>query len=146
MKTNTTKYVNSLWPSDAIWWQSSGSTLVQVRACCLTAPSHQLNQCWLLIRQVQWHSLGSNFTVSAQTSILYNEFENYSFAIIATSRRGQWVKLEELSYFSLHKYKNFHSWKWIWKWHLQNSRALYFVSKSLTLCGLVTWYWDIDLG
>ena len=31
---------NSLWPKDAIWHQRSGSTLVQVMACCLTAPSH----------------------------------------------------------------------------------------------------------
>ena len=38
---------SSLWPSDAIWWQS-GSTLAQVMACCLTAPSHYLNQCWLI--------------------------------------------------------------------------------------------------
>ena len=37
--------VNSLWPSDAIWWQRSGSTMAQVMACCLTAPSHYLNQC-----------------------------------------------------------------------------------------------------
>ena len=29
---------NSLWPSDAIWWQRSGSTLATVMACCLTAP------------------------------------------------------------------------------------------------------------
>ena len=30
--------INSLWPSDAIWRQGSRSTLVQVMACCLTAP------------------------------------------------------------------------------------------------------------
>ena len=48
--------VNSLWPSDAIWRQGSGSTLAQVMACCLTAPSHYLNQCWLIISEVQWHS------------------------------------------------------------------------------------------
>ena len=41
--------VNSLWPSDAIWRQWSRLTLVQVMACCLTAPSHYLNQCWLII-------------------------------------------------------------------------------------------------
>ena len=40
--------LNSLWPSDAIWQQRSGSTLAQVMACCLTAPSHYLNQCWLI--------------------------------------------------------------------------------------------------
>ena len=36
---------NSLWPSDTIWRHKSGSTLDQVMACCLTAPSHYLNQC-----------------------------------------------------------------------------------------------------
>ena len=29
-----------LWPSDAIWWHRSGSTLVQLMACCLMAPNH----------------------------------------------------------------------------------------------------------
>ena len=48
--------VNSLWPSDTIWRQRSGSTLAQVMACCLTAPSHYLNQCWLIISKVLWHS------------------------------------------------------------------------------------------
>ena len=43
---------NSLRPSDAIWRPRSGSTLAQVMACCLTAPSHYLNQCWLIIRKV----------------------------------------------------------------------------------------------
>ena len=42
------QWVNSLWPSDAIWWQRSGSTLAQVMVCCLMAPSHYLNQCWLM--------------------------------------------------------------------------------------------------
>ena len=48
--------VNSLWPSDTIWRQRSGSTLAQVMACCLTAPSHYLNQYCLIISEVQWHS------------------------------------------------------------------------------------------
>ena len=51
--------VNSLWPSDAIWWRWSRSTLVQLMACCLTAPSHYLNQCWLIINRVKTNvSLG----------------------------------------------------------------------------------------
>ena len=49
-------YVNSLGPSDAIWPWRSWSTLVQVMACCLMAPSHYLNQCWLIISKVLWHS------------------------------------------------------------------------------------------
>ena len=45
-------WVNSFWPSDTIRRQRSGSTLAQVMACCLMAPSHYLNQCWLIISEV----------------------------------------------------------------------------------------------
>ena len=50
--------INSLGPSDTIWRWGSWSTLVQLMACCLTvtAPSHYLNQCWLIISKVPWHS------------------------------------------------------------------------------------------
>ena len=44
--------LNSLRPSGAIWQYRSESTLAQVMACCLTAPSHYLNQCWLIISKV----------------------------------------------------------------------------------------------
>ena len=53
---------NSLWPYDAIWRHSSGSTLVQLMACCLMAPSYYLNQCWLIINGGHWHLAGGNFT------------------------------------------------------------------------------------
>ena len=53
---------DSLRPCDAIWRHKSGSTLAQVMACCLTAPSHYLNQCWLIISKVQWHSSECNCT------------------------------------------------------------------------------------
>ena len=49
-------------PSDAIWRQQSGSTLAQVMACCPMAPSHYLNQCWLIISKVKWHSSKDEFT------------------------------------------------------------------------------------
>ena len=57
--------INSLWPSDAIWWQGSGTTLAQVMACCLTAPSHYLSPCWLVISKVRWHSLWENLKIPA---------------------------------------------------------------------------------
>ena len=75
--------VNSFWPSDTIWLRS-GSTLAQVMACCLTAPSHYLNQCWLIISEVQWHSYKSNFTRDASTitnirlKITYLKFQSNS--------------------------------------------------------------------
>ena len=45
--------VNSWLPSETIWWHRSGSTLAQVMVCCLKAPSHCLNLCWL-VRNVVW--------------------------------------------------------------------------------------------
>ena len=68
-------WVNSLWQSDAIWRHRSGSILAQVMAFCLMAPSHYLNQCWLLIGEVLWHWTDRNFTASAQATILF-ELEN----------------------------------------------------------------------
>ena len=55
-------WVNSLRPNDTIWRQRSESPLAQVMACCLTAPSHYLNQCWFTISKVHWHSFEYNFT------------------------------------------------------------------------------------
>ena len=74
--TNSTLYsvhenaINLLRTSDALWWQRIGSTLVQVMAWCLTAPSHYLNQCWLLTNGVLRHSNEINFTASAQDYVL----------------------------------------------------------------------------
>ena len=36
---------NSLWFSNGIWGQRSGSTFAQTMACCLTSPSHYLVHC-----------------------------------------------------------------------------------------------------
>ena len=43
-------YFISLRTTDAICWHRHWSTLAQVMACCLTAPSHNLNHCWLKTR------------------------------------------------------------------------------------------------
>ena len=67
--------LNSLWSGNAIWWHRSGSTLAAVRACCLIAPSHYLNQWWLIISKVWWHSAECNFTCKAQNIYPWYEFE-----------------------------------------------------------------------
>ena len=82
-----TLQINSLWPSDAIWQHNSGSTFAQVMTCCLTAPSHYLDQYWLLICEVVLHPTEGNFTANVQATILYNEFENCTFEI----SQGEWV-------------------------------------------------------
>ena len=53
---------NSLAIGDTILRHRTWSTLVQVMACCLMAPSHYLNQCWLVISEVLWNWPESNFT------------------------------------------------------------------------------------
>ena len=92
---HTGNFLNSiLWPCDAIWWHISGITLAQVMACCLTAPSDCLNQCWLI-------SVGSYgihlrpisqvvLKISVSNKSLIND--KYPNEITATSARGQWVK------------------------------------------------------
>ena len=56
---------NSWRPSVAIWQQKTGSTMAQEMACCLTAPSHYLNQCWHIISKVLWLSCEGNITIAA---------------------------------------------------------------------------------
>ena len=70
------QFVNSLGPSDAKWRQISGSTLARVMACCLTAPSHYLSQCWLIISKVQWHSSKGKFTRDNPAINHWNYLEN----------------------------------------------------------------------
>ena len=94
---NTTSQFNSLGSSDAIWWQKSGSTLTQVMACCLTAPSHYLNQCWLIISKVEWHSSKGKFTRGTSDINPCNYPENEVPKISFKFPRGQWVNSSRLS-------------------------------------------------
>ena len=89
--------VNTLWPSDATWRHRSGSTLAQVMACCLTAPSHYLNQCWLIINKVQWSSFEGNFLRHTSATINKNYHENYIYKISLKSSRDQWVNRHSTS-------------------------------------------------
>ena len=82
----------------SIWVNINSGNGLMVMACYLMASSHYLTSLshtshylWLLISEVLWHSTLSNFPVSAQATILYNMFQNYTFKITATSPRGQWV-------------------------------------------------------
>ena len=61
-------------------------------ACCLTAPRHYLNQCWLNIREVPWHSSGGIIIRRSEETNHWNTIKNYSFEMAFRSPRGQWVK------------------------------------------------------
>ena len=102
--------INSLRPSDTIWRHKSGSTLAQVMACCLMAPNHYLNQCWLIISKVQWHSSECNFIRETSATSHWNQLENYLSKILFKSPRGQWVNMENVSLsLSHHRCKKFPS-------------------------------------
>ena len=88
---NRPQCVNSLWPSDAIKQQGTESTLAQVMAYCLTAPSHYLNQCWLVISKVLWHSSDGIVMRRSEDTNQQNKIENYIFRIAFRSPRDQWV-------------------------------------------------------
>ena len=83
---------NSLGPCDTIWRQRSGSPLAHVTACCLTAPSHYLNQCRLFISKVEWHSSKGKFTRDTSAINHWNYLENLVSKISFKFPRGQWVK------------------------------------------------------
>ena len=70
MKMN--QFLNSLWPSDAIWHHRTWCTWVQVMACCLMAPSHYLNLCRLIIKgDLLWHSPRSNVNLTRNARDVY---------------------------------------------------------------------------
>ena len=83
-------HFNSLWPGDAIWWQRSGITLVQVIAWCCQAPRHYLNQCWLFIRKLLRHSSESNFTLNTQLILFFYKFEIYTICHMCQGSVREW--------------------------------------------------------
>ena len=109
--------LDSLCPSDAMWQHRFGSTLAQLMACCLKPPSNYLNQCWLLFSDVLWHLPDSNATGISQGTILYNEFENHTFNITATSSGVQWVNYQGYGYKSF-RWSAIDSWYIEVKYHM----------------------------
>ena len=84
--------VNSFWPSDTKWRHRYWSTLAQVMACCLTAPSHYLNQYWLIISTHQGRLSKGNFTRDTYPSHHSRKTASICLNKISfKSPRGQWV-------------------------------------------------------
>ena len=85
---------NSLWPSHAIWRQTSGSAL----ACSVTASSHYLNQCWHIISKVNfiptlvWLQIHKRYVGHQSLKLALN----YLSKISSKFPRGQWDNLHHL--------------------------------------------------
>ena len=67
--TPCTVFTRSGLPIFLIWLQRSDSTLAQAMACCLAAPSHCLDWCWLIITEVQWQSHEGTSTNKSTSAI-----------------------------------------------------------------------------
>ena len=68
-----------------IWWHWFGSTLPHIMDWCLTAPSHHLNKCWLIIQGVMCHSPEHKFYKKCSRKYSYHMFGNSTFKITTTS-------------------------------------------------------------
>ena len=82
--------VKSLWSNGAIWLWRSKSTLVQVMAWCQMAPSHYLNQCWLIL----WHSHDGSTHWKYWRCHSLNDISKLYHKSTATSVRGLPIKCE----------------------------------------------------
>ena len=71
--------------SDTIFWCLPTFCMLTLD---LMAPSHYLNQCWLLNTYILWHSLENNFTASIQT-ILYDGFGRFTLKLLSYLPIGQ---------------------------------------------------------
>ena len=60
---------------DTIWWHRSGSILLMT--WYLAAPSHYLNQYWIIINGTRWPLDEGNFTVNMLDISHYRVFDNY---------------------------------------------------------------------
>ena len=85
-KNDISNQLNTSCGSEGRQW--TGSTLIQVMACCLMAPSQNLKQCWLVISKVQGQSPEDNFTRDTSASTYINRLENYLETIPSKSPMG----------------------------------------------------------
>ena len=76
-KNTENSFINSLWPSEAMWLHKTGATLVQVMPCCLTTPSHYLNQYLLITSEVLQRSVDGNVPGNAQDIYAKYQLENF---------------------------------------------------------------------
>ena len=86
-------YFNSMWPSTAIWRHRPQLTLAQLMACCLAAPSHYLNQCWLIISDIRLRAISQEIPEPSIAKISLKITSKKS-KISLKSPWGQWVKVD----------------------------------------------------
>ena len=84
---------NSFWSNGAVWHHRTWSTLLHVMVCCLMTPRHYLNQCWLTISYILWHSFQGNGDFNTHDINPQVVFELYAFKLTATSSRDELIMI-----------------------------------------------------
>ena len=95
---------------------------------CLMAPSHYLNQCWLTINMILWHSFQGDVNLNTQNINVV--FEIHRFEITATSPGDELAMLA---------FKYMSTWQWATckeTWHDQTCKNP--VARSLEWCEVDT--------
>ena len=82
---------NSLKLSDVIKRHRTWSTVIHVMACCLTAPSHYLNQCWSVISKLPRRSSKGLIIRSLEDANKEITIEICIFKIVPRSTRDWWT-------------------------------------------------------
>ena len=90
--------VNSLRPNDAIWRHRPWSTLTQVMACCLTAPSHNLNK---MLSWERWPLTQTSFISMQYKNALvkiriWKLFSFVLFCILSVIFTRLWLKCQRM--------------------------------------------------
>ena len=85
------QWVNKSPPSVAYMRQWIGSALDKIMACRLSAPSHYLNQCWVIVDWTLRNKLLWNFNQNTNTVIHTNASEIIVCEMAAILSRGIWV-------------------------------------------------------
>ena len=118
------------------------STLAEVMACCLPAPSHYLNQCWFIISNANDIYMRSILLKKLQPSITKSSTNSYNLNKIFKSPRGQWVKAYRcpgpcITNVIATCRKNFSQWEssFLWKLRYHWLKFLRRVAKTLVIQG-----------
>ena len=119
--------VNSLAPRDALWVKN-WSTLFQLMACCLTAPSHYLNQFWLIMCEVRWYSAQSEISGNAENFSHQTMLWSYVFKTINLLLGD--IELTHLNNESVYP------WGTLWKHGFGGARSNRCVRTNMSQCNL----------
>ena len=126
--------IKSLWPSDAIWPHWYALTLAQVKFCCVPAPSHYLEQFWLIINVFCNTDIRAVYNIVLSTPCCEGIQECYThwYIWISCFERGP-VFCRQLVRCSLgddiHPTNDF-IW-WLWQTNIDSTRFLYDLYASI---------------